>query len=234
MSATPRPSLARAEIARPLEVPPRPHDFCVGEGAPLHVFAYGSLIWNPGFEFTHRETATARGRRRDLCLISMHYRGTRVAPGIVWGLDAGGSCRGLLYRVAPEVADATLDYLWQREMIGGFYKPVRLRCETPSGVREAFSFAVRREAGNYAGALDDDERIRLVLQGVGAGGSAREYFARSEQAFAQFGIRCRRIQELGVRLARAEGAVGVGGGAEAGGDKRLHSASIRSSSSDKS
>ena len=89
----------------------------------IWIFAYGSLMWNPGFAHAERQPALLHGWHRSFCVYSHRYRGTPDRPGLVLGLDRGGSCRGVAYRVAQEKARDTLAYLWDREMVLGVYRP---------------------------------------------------------------------------------------------------------------
>jgi cation transport protein ChaC len=95
-------------------VPP-PHDFWV--------FAYGSLMWNP--EFPHQGVRPARllGYHRAFCVYSHHYRGTRERPGLVLGLDRGGSCLGRAYKVRAADGAEAAAILDERERRGGVYDP---------------------------------------------------------------------------------------------------------------
>ena len=113
---------------------PRPAwsaDIAVDPGSDLWVFGYGSLMWNPGFPFAERHAATLPGYHRSFCVASHRYRGTPERPGLVLGLDRGGSCRGIVFRVAAADVPVALDYLWEREMDNRVYLPkllqVRLR-----------------------------------------------------------------------------------------------------------
>ncbi len=69
---------------------------------PLWVFAYGSLMWNPGFAVRETRPARLHGFHRAFCIYSEHYRGTPEKPGLILGLLAGGSCRGLAHRLPSE------------------------------------------------------------------------------------------------------------------------------------
>ena len=91
------------------------------------VFAYGSLLWNPLFPFVEARPATLRGKHRRFCLWSLASRGTTKSPGLVLGLDQGGTCHGVVYRLPAECAHAELALLWRREMVVGAYQPRWLR-----------------------------------------------------------------------------------------------------------
>jgi len=79
------------------------------------VFGYGSLMWRPGFPHAERHAARLFGYHRSLCLFSHEYRGTPECPGLVLGLDQGGSCVGVGFRVEAADRAATLAYLTWRE-----------------------------------------------------------------------------------------------------------------------
>src|SRR5262245_51247581 len=95
--------------------------------ADFWVFGYGSLMWRPGFPFAEMRPAQLPGHRRDMCFLSVHYRGTVDAPGLVCGLMPGeGVCKGRAYRIAPENVDAAVAYLDERELITDIYTPRHL------------------------------------------------------------------------------------------------------------
>jgi len=94
----------------------------------LWVFGYGSLIWRPGFEYAERVPAHIIGMHRSLCVYSFDHRGTPERPGLVLGLDFGGACRGIAYRVTAARRGATLTYLREREQTTAVYRElVRVR-----------------------------------------------------------------------------------------------------------
>lgn len=154
----------------------------------IWVFGYGSLMWNPGFDHVESRPALLHGWHRSFCVFSHRYRGTPERPGLVLGLDRGGSCRGVAYRIARARAEEVLDYLWDREMVNGVYTPRVLRPVTPDGRPACHVFTVDRSHYQYAGGLDDDEMVRLIRQGVGKGGHNREYLANTVRHLDQLGI----------------------------------------------
>ena len=81
----------------------------------LWVFAYGSLMWRPGFDYLERHEGRLIGAHRALCVYSFVHRGTPEKPGLVLGLDHGGACRGIVYRVAARKRAATIEYLRSRD-----------------------------------------------------------------------------------------------------------------------
>jgi len=152
------------------------------------VFGYGSLMWHPGFD--HREVREARlhGWHRAFCVYSHRYRGTPDRPGLVLGLDRGGSCRGMAYRVARTDAADVLSYLWDREMVTGVYRPRVLTVRSGSDALACHCFVVDREHRQYAGGLPEAEMARLIRQGIGQSGPNRVYLANTVRHLDELGI----------------------------------------------
>ena len=179
--------------------------------SPLWVFGYGSLIWKPEFEFEAREPARIHGYHRRLCLRSVSYRGTHDCPGIVAGLDRGGSCLGMAYRVAAVDVPRVFRQLWEREMFLGSYRPAWLQARLlrRAGV-EALAFVVRRDAFNYGGRLADDELVQILVRACGSKGTSLEYLQRTVAALHDAGLRDPHLERL---MHAAEGRRPFAGGA---------------------
>ena len=175
--------------------------------ADFWVFGYGSLIWRPGFEFEERIPATIHGFHRSLCVLSHVHRGTPERPGLVLGLDRGGSCQGVAYRVVGEKRAATMDYLREREQVTSVYREIEVAVRLQDGrVVAAIAYAVDRRHAQYAGVLDPAEVVRLVAQGVGASGPNPEYIINTAEHLESLGIRDRTL----IRIVRAlSGGTGV-------------------------
>ncbi|WP_235839851.1 gamma-glutamylcyclotransferase [Derxia lacustris] len=152
------------------------------------VFAYGSLIWKPEFAHVEARRARVHGLHRRLCLWSTLTRGTCSQPGLVLGLDAGGSCDGVVYRIpAPDVRDAFLR-LWRREMKRGSYVPTFLRSRTERGPVPALGFGINRELPCYAGHLSDAQVAEVLRRAHGQCGSSRDYVLHTVTALRNHGI----------------------------------------------
>ncbi|MBL8660303.1 MAG: gamma-glutamylcyclotransferase [Rhodospirillales bacterium] len=143
---------------------------------PLWVFAYGSLMWEPNFVCAEVRPALLRGYHRALCILSIRNRGTETKPGLVLGLDRGGSCAGRALRVAPGHYATTLAYLEQREMSTAAYRPklVPVRLDGGESVR-ALAFVAEPRHRQYVGTLAPEEAARLVRQGRGSYGASLDY-----------------------------------------------------------
>ncbi len=171
----------------------------------LWVFGYGSLMWRPGFSYVERHLATVHGYHRSLCVYSHVHRGTATRPGLVLGLDRGGSCRGVAFKVAAEERDATIAYLREREQVTMVYREVVLRTRLDDGRNvRAIVYIVDQRHGQYAGRLPQEEILRLVRQGVGVSGRNPAYVAATHDHLTQIGVRDAQLAAIAVRLGADE------------------------------
>ena len=157
-------------------------------GAEFRIFGYGSLMWRPGFEFAEATPALLHGWRRGFCIYSHRYRGTAESPGLVLGLDRGGSCRGIVYRVAGGEARAVAEYLWDREMIAGVYLPRRVTVRQANGTVDCHAFVADRRHAQYAGSLPRSKVVSIISRAAGESGSNREYLANTVRHLDLLGI----------------------------------------------
>jgi glutathione-specific gamma-glutamylcyclotransferase len=168
---------------------------------PLWVFGYASLIWRPEFDAAEHRPASVHGWHRALRMRSRINRGTPDAPGLVFALVPGGSCQGMVYRVAAERAACELDKLWAREMVTGVYDPRWLPCRTAAGPVRALAFTLKRSSPAYIPRLDDDELLHVLRHARGRFGSTLQYLLETARALEAHGMRDREIQRM-VALAR--------------------------------
>jgi cation transport protein ChaC len=169
--------------------------------APVWIFAYGSLMWNPEFPFDEARPSLLHGYHRRFCLYSRDYRGTPEQPGLVLGLDRGGSCRGIAYRLAAARTAEALDYIWAREMTGRVYTMRRVAVRTPEGPVAAHACVVRRGSPDYAGRLPFDQVARLLARAVGGRGSGRDYLTSTLRHLDRLAIRDAALQRIAALVA---------------------------------
>ena len=201
------PDTGRADPARayvsiyPVDPMP-PAIVALREGCePVWIFAYGSLMWYPDFDFAEARPALLYGYHRGFCLYSRDYRGTPARPGLVLGLDRGGSCHGIAYLLPPDRVAASLDRIWAREMTGRVYemRPVALR--TAAGAVTGYACVVRRESSDYTGRLSVEEAARLLAVAVGGRGTGREYLANTVRHLDELGIHDALLHRIAARVA---------------------------------
>ena len=169
----------------------------------LWVFGYGSLIWRPGFEYLERAPANTIGLHRSLCVYSFDHRGTPEQPGLVLGLDFGGACRGIAYRVAAKERPPTLAYLREREQTTFVYREV-VRGVWLEGKPErrvdALCYVVDRGHAQYAGRLTHDRQLQIVLHAHGASGTNRDYVIETVKSLEALNIVDHDLHVLAERL----------------------------------
>jgi glutathione-specific gamma-glutamylcyclotransferase len=172
--------------------------------AGVWVFGYGSLIWNPAFHFTDRVVGTVHGFHRRFCLWTHLGRGCRERPGLVLGLERGGSCRGVAYHIAPDAALEELDIVWRREMISDAYVPRWVNVHTPMATVRAITFTINQAHERYACKLSDEAAAEAIAQASGFLGACADYLINTVDHLADLGIHDRPLERLRDRvLARA-------------------------------
>jgi len=164
------------------------------------VFGYGSLIWNPAFHFTDRVAGTVHGYHRRFCLWAHLGRGQPDRPGLMLGLDRGGSCRGVAYRIAPEAVMEELDILWRREMIGGAYRPRWVRVYLPDRTVAALTFTINPAHERYARGISDEEAAKAIAGASGFLGACADYLINTVDHLAELGIHDRPLERLRDRV----------------------------------
>jgi len=173
------------------------------EQGDLWVFGYGSLMWRPGFDVLERVHARLVGLHRALCVFSFVHRGTPERPGLVLGLDRGGMCRGIAYRVAASKRARTIAYLREREQVTSVYLERIRRIELEDGTRrqvQALCYTVDRGHVQYAGELSLAKRLHYVRQGHGRSGANRDYVIETVRALENLGYRESDLHLLAERL----------------------------------
>jgi cation transport protein ChaC len=170
-------------------------------GEDLHVFGYGSLIWNPAFEYVEKRTALLHGWHRRFCLKMYMGRGTREMPGLMLALDHGGACKGVAFRIANAKIREELGILWQREMFGGAYNARWVNLTADGGERlRAVTFVINRRHPRYLPELSVEQTAALIATGSGDLGTCREYLENTISHLAELGLKDAGLQRIAKAL----------------------------------
>jgi cation transport protein ChaC len=162
----------------------------------LWVFAYGSLMWNPDFPHAEVRPALLRGYHRSFCIWSGRYRGTPEHPGLVLGLDRGGACRGIAYRVGTADVEEALRLLWAREMRRLTYRPRVVNVTHDAAVVAALTFTADPRRPSYAGRLTDAQAAARIARSVGERGPNIDYLASTLRHLDELGVRDDRLHRI--------------------------------------
>ncbi len=167
----------------------------------VRIFAYGSLIWNPLFEFAERRVGKVYGYHRRFCLRTRLGRGTPENPGLTLGLDRGGCCRGVVYRIAEEAMEPELNLIWGPEMFTSAYHPQWVKVVTKEGPVDAIVFIINRNYPHYA-RIEEDRIVAAIATAKGQIGACATYLFNTVEHLEQLGIRdpgleriCERVRE---------------------------------------
>lgn len=170
------------------------------------VFGYGSLMWRPGFNFLDRQIAELDGFHRSLCVYSHVHRGTQAKPGLVFGLDHGGSCTGIAFQVASANWSQTFDYLQEREQVTAVYLDSFQKIKLSGNNKQvtALTFLVDRDHRQYAGRLSIEKQLEFIRQGIGQSGKCPEYVLSAAKQLQELGIEDENVQALARTLSPAD------------------------------
>ena len=173
----------------------------------LWVFGYGSLMWRPGFPFAAQTPGLLQGAHRALCIYSVLHRGTHEQPGLVLGLDRGGACRGVAFRVAGGAEEETIAYLRAREQVTEVYveayRTVRLLDGSGRTVK-ALTYLANPTHVQYAGRLTLDEQLRIIRSCCGEAGANVDYVLNTVRHLEEEGVHDAVLAQLAARLAGSE------------------------------
>lgn len=179
------------------------------------VFAYGSLMWRPGFRYADAVRASLHGYRRGFCIYSVHYRGSLRRPGLVLGLERGGVCEGIAYRIAPEDEAEALAYIRAREQVSGVYREKIVRLSLAGDTQRivtALTFVAEKRHPSFARALPVARQARVIRGASGSSGTNLDYLINTLMHLRELGIRDRQLERLltvaGVYFANGEALEG--------------------------
>ena len=168
----------------------------IEEPGDVWFFAYGSLMWDPGFVPAETRPALLRGWHRRFCVASVIYRGTPERPGLSLGLDHGGSCRGLALRIKASEREEVLAYLAEREMPEEIYSSRKVSIGTEDGGLAAYTLVVNRDHFLYVSGLGFDESATRIAASAGKRGPNVDYLVQTVCHLDELGIRDGAIHRL--------------------------------------
>ena len=171
-------------------------------GSDAFVFGYGSLMWNPAFLFAARQLGTLHGWHRQFCLGMPFGRGTPERPGLMMALDSGGSCHGIVFRIAAAQVRDELLLIWRREMAGTVYRARWVNVRTAEGVVRAVTFVINRAHPRYIGTMEQGAIAEILAHAEGQLGSCAAYLEQTMHALQALGVTDRSLERLAVEVAR--------------------------------
>ncbi len=168
----------------------------------IWVFGYGSLMWNPAFDYAERQVGVVRGWHRRFCLWLHMGRGSPANPGLMLALDVGGTCRGVAFRIPADKVRSELLLIWRREMFGTAYLARWVQVRTACAVVPAITFVVNRANARYAGRIDDADAAAHIAKAAGALGSCLSYFDSTVDHLGDLQIGDAGLQRIAARIAQ--------------------------------
>jgi len=186
------------------------------EESDLWVFGYGSLMWRPGFRYLDSSAATLQGYHRSFCAYSHYYRGTPESPGLVLGLDKGGSCLGQAFRVASARRKEVVAYLDERELGNYAYQPAFLpiALDRVGGTETVttYTFVADPTHPLYTGDLGIERSASLIMGASGVAGLNRDYLINTVRHLEQLGFIEDELHALLQEVESRTGLIEVGSG----------------------
>ncbi|MFH0303367.1 gamma-glutamylcyclotransferase [Bradyrhizobium sp. 31Argb] len=172
------------------------------------LFGYGSLVWNPTIHFVERRVAQVLGWHRAFCLATPAGRGSLDNPGLVLGLDEGGHCDGVAFRISGEIVESELAMLWKREMLSSAYVPRWLDLLDEHGERFGcgIAFTIDPACEHYDGGLEREHVVRRLATASGALGSSADYLFRTCEGLHEHGIHDEELERLRIEVAAVQSA----------------------------
>jgi cation transport protein ChaC len=173
----------------------------VPAGSDVWVFGYGSLMWNPAINVKTSQSAHVRGYHRTFCVTIGVGRGSVEKPGLMLGIDRGGSCAGVAHCIGADQVESELTILWYREMLSGAYEPRWINADiNKAGRARVLTFVINRAHPRYEGVLEEEMVARRIATAEGFLGTNRDYLFRTVAHLEQAGLTDAPIMKLAERV----------------------------------
>ncbi len=169
------------------------------------VWLFGLRIADLESDGRLRRAAGGEGARLaslPFCLATPAGRGSVDNPGLVLGLDAGGDCTGIAFRIAGDVAETELATLWKREMLAASYIPrwLDLHDEQENRFGCGLAFTIDPGGQNYAGNLTQEQIVARLATACGALGSSADYLFETCKGLREYAISDLELEALEVEV----------------------------------
>ncbi len=175
----------------------------------IWVFAYGSLIWEGGFDHDAARAGSVEGLARRYCIWDDRNRGTTARRALTLGLEhQSGACAGVAFHLAEGRMREALWTVWCQEMTGGYYTAEWVEVATRQGPVTAVTFIADPRHPLYAGAVSEAETLNILATGVGPGGTAASYLLQTAEALRRWGIPDAYLERYEAEVARRLGTEG--------------------------
>ncbi|MES2905878.1 MAG: gamma-glutamylcyclotransferase [Pseudomonadota bacterium] len=168
-------------------------------GSDVWVFGYGSLIWNPNFEFAENRKAKLSGYEHSFCIDLPANRGTMEKPGLMLALDVGDACEGVAFRIAQPNVETALESLWLREMLAGVYDPKLVQLETGDGIVPGLAFVAKKDHKLYR-QVEHSEAAQIIATAEGSLGTNRDYLFQLMTKLDEHSIKDQAMTDLLQRV----------------------------------
>ena len=167
----------------------------------IYIFGYGSLLWNPTINYEAQYLAKVYGFHRSFCMKTNLGRGSFKTPGLMLGLDKGGSCIGSAYKLNRDDAIKNIDILFKREMVTGAYKPKLLKTKLDNNkIVLSLAFTVDKKHKNYFSDKDTSVKASMISKANGFLGSCKEYFEYTLKSLEELNITDKEMRAISLHL----------------------------------
>ena len=169
----------------------------------LWIFGYGSLMWNPGFDFAEVRRADVADHQRRFTLRMEVSPDFVDAPMLVTTLERRpGLCGGLAFRIPAEQVEAETEVLWRRELVFFDYLFETMDAQTPQGPISTVSFMPNPADPRYDAERSPGETAAILATGRGALGTTQERLTRMVAFLRMLGVEDPYVEDLAGRVDR--------------------------------